>query len=241
MPSHSADYWYLELALANCKAAFAQLKSDMDTFVARQPTDFEVERNAMWAQMRPLNAHLSDAELHKYIQGQIDMAADPQYQFQNRFSEAFSAQAVSIVVLSHALCEAFINAALALGLHHASKNGVFSLIEKTEIKEKLINGPSTFLESYLLPKSGALFENLSSLSKERNAFTHHKIGLKNDDGQVIHERNKSTQIRMDSNGTKKIEKYLDLPFALLKNLCDQTTDTSLRFRFECLASRRLRP
>lgn len=191
----------------------------------------------MWSQMRPLNPHLSDAELHKYIQKQLDLAADPQYQFANKFSDVFSAQVVPIVIFSHALCEAFINAALALGLHHASKDGVFSLTEKTEIKEKWVNGPTIFLESYSLPKGGAIFETLSALCKERNAYTHHKIGLVNDAGHVIHERNKFARILVDGSGTKKIEKYLNLPFSLLKNLCVQTTDTDLRFRFEGIASR----
>ena len=238
MPSYSADYQHLELALENCKTTFEQFKSDMGSYIARPPTDFEVERNIMWTQMRPLNAHLSDTELHKFIQDQIDMAAEPNYQFFNKYSDLFSAQVISIIFISHALCEALINAALSLGLHHVSKDEVFSLIEKSEIKEKWAIAPAIFLQSYELPKGGAIYENLSALCKERNAYTHHKVGLTNDEGQVIHQRNKFARILMDSSGTKKVEKYLNLPFVLLNHLCDQTTDSSLRFSFECLVSRR---
>lgn len=236
MPSYSADFRYLEMALVGCKPTFEQLKTEMNNFVARTRSDFEVERRKMWETMRPLNAHLSDQELNKFIQNQIDSAADPRHKFVNKFSEPFSAQAISIVVLSHALCEAFINAALALGLHHVSKDDIFSLIEKADVKEKWVSGPSIFLESYVLPKGGQTFENLTTLCKIRNSYAHHKIGLFSSNGGVVHDRNKLSRFRMDARGIKNIETYFALPFELLKNLCTHTTDLSLQFTFETLAS-----
>ena len=125
MGSHSAQYWFIQAALSAHAKSFADLEARMDSFQALPLAAFEHERQQMWTQMRPLNEGKSDEDLGRYIDSQISQGHAADMQYLDAFLQPFAAEAIAITVLAHALAEAIINAALALGLEHVGKTALF--------------------------------------------------------------------------------------------------------------------
>jgi hypothetical protein len=78
-------------------------------------------------------------------------------------------------MLSHALCEAAINAILALGLTQINSQELFAGVEKKNIIYKWLDAPKILFLNYELPKGTALFGTLKYLTAQRNSFVHSKI------------------------------------------------------------------
>ncbi len=128
----------------------------MDAFQSLPLAAFEHERQRMWHQMRPINEGKSDEDLWRFIDSQISHGRSADMQYLDAFLEPFAAEAIAITVLAHALAEATINAALALGLEHVGKTELFHVLEQANVKHKWTAGPQSFLPAYRLQKSVAL-------------------------------------------------------------------------------------
>lgn len=229
MPSHSAQYWFIEFALAAHARSFDLLEKQMDAFRPLPLETFQPEWQRMWDQMRPINPGMSDEQLKHFIDSQIAAGRSDQMQYLDAFLEPFAAGAIAITVLSHALVEATINAALALGLAHVGKSSLFLLLEQANVKHKWTVGPQSFLSNYAFPKSDALFEGLSSLCRRRNAYVHSKITLRDQDNQVLVPGSPDTSISIDKDARLLLHRFLSLPYELHQHLVRQIEDQSLRF------------
>ena len=106
-------------------------------------------------------------------------------QFTSQFMERFTAEQVAITIIAHALCEAIINAILAIGLSSRGQEDLFPLLERSSLKDKWTIAPRTFLPAYALSKSDIqYYKALSVLCKKRNALVHSKITLRDEDSST---------------------------------------------------------
>ena len=119
----SADYLHIDVALKSLWPPFTEIVAEMDAFVPRPLTDYGEERHRQFENYRRLNPSKSDESLAKFVDDQIAFAASERVQFSDRFSDRFMTQYVLVALLSHALCEAAINAILAIGLVHSTTTG----------------------------------------------------------------------------------------------------------------------
>jgi hypothetical protein len=175
--SHTADYSYIEFALKARWAAYEQLAAEFDNFVPREIADFSEYRTSELARLKELNPTSTEASLLELIDGQIAARVSLPMQFHLKFSDTIMSEYVTIAFLSHALCEAVINAILAIGLSVANAPELFEMLERSDIKEKWCVGPKSFHPPYVLPKDGSLFQTLQHLTRQRNALVHYKIEL----------------------------------------------------------------
>jgi hypothetical protein len=234
--SHSATYWFIELALEESAQRFVQLKSEMEDFVPRTRQAYVVEEKQELDRLIVLNPNSSES-LQEFVKSQFDSKSSEKFQIQSQFGDRMASLAVSTVVLSHSLCEAVINAALAIGLLETCKKELFGILETANLKLKWTAGPKTFIEKYEFLKSNALYEKLHTLCKMRNVIVHSKITVRDENSDKIIEGSEEFKVRLDASGWREMEEFLQLPYILLRYLCDQVVDQSLKFRFECLLNR----
>jgi hypothetical protein len=232
MTSHTAQYWFIELALSAHARSFSRLEAQMEAFQPLPLEAFQSEWQQMWSQMRPLNPEKSDEDLKRYIDSQIAAGRSEQMQYLDAFMEPFAAEAIAITVLSHALVEATINAVLAIGLAYVGKPDLFSILEQANVKHKRIVGPQAFLPGYTFPQSDSLFEGLSALCRCRNTYVHSKITLRDEGNNVLIDGSSDGGLSIHENGRKWLRRFLLLPYELHRHLHTQIQDKSLRFQVE---------
>jgi hypothetical protein len=230
MATHTASYWFIEIALEAHAKSFSALEARMDAFEPLPMEAFHDEWQRMWDQMRPINKGMSDEDLKRFIDSQFALGKSKQMQYMNAFLKPFTAEMIAITVLSHALVETTINALLALGLENSQKEQLFHMLEKAEVKKKWIFGPQAFLPDYILPKSIALHESLSILCRRRNAYAHSKITLRDGSDQVLLPGSAPHSISINEDSRKLMHRFLTLPYDLHRHLLYQIADKSLRFK-----------
>ena len=206
----------------------------MDEFQPLPLDAFQNERDEMWTQMRPLNAHLTDGALKDFIDSQIQSGRSDQMQFMDKFIEQYASESIAITVLSHTLVEAIINAALILGLEHSGKTDLFLILESANVKNKWSLGPKSFLPNYSLPTSEALFGTLPVLYKLRNAYVHSKITLRDEAEQVVWRGSIDDSLSLSPEGRNRLHGFFSLPYDLHQHRLKQVDDATLRFRLKHL-------
>lgn len=175
--THTADYSYIDVALKARWAAYEQLAAEFENFVPREIGDFSKYRESELTRLKELNPTSDDSSLLELIDGQIAAHASLPMQFHLKFSDRIMSEYVTVAFLSHALCEAAINAILAIGLSVANAPELFEMLERSDIKEKWCVGPKSFHPLYALLKDDSLYQTLQHLTRQRNAFVHYKIEL----------------------------------------------------------------
>lgn len=175
--THTADYHFIDTALKARWMPFSDLVAELNAFVPKTVADFAEYRQEKLAYLQGLNPTSSQESLLEFIDVQIRAHSEPGTQFWLKFSDRIMAEYVTVAFLSHALAESAINAILAIGLARTGAEDVFALLERVDIKEKWLSGPKAFHPAYTLPKSGALFQTLQHLTRQRNAFVHYKVEL----------------------------------------------------------------
>jgi hypothetical protein len=183
--SYSIDYVHIETALKARWAPFNELVNEMNVFEPDPISAFDKRRKLEMDRLKKLNPNSPEKELAVIVDGQIAFAANPNEQFNRRFSERFMAEYVTVAFLSHALCEAAINTVMAVGLACTKNIELFTLLERAEIKEKWRLAPKALSPTYNFPKGSALEETLSFLNKQRNALVHYKVQMHIDGEEVL--------------------------------------------------------
>lgn len=239
MPSYTTQYWFIQVALSAHEKSFTELEARMDAFRPLPLEAFQHEWQRLWDQMRPINEGKSDEDLKRFIDSQISTGRSEEMQYLDMFLEPFAAEAIAITVLSHALVEATINAALALGLANVGKTDLFLVLEQANVKHKWTAGPQSFLPSYTMPKSDSLYEGLSTLCRRRNAYVHSKITLRDESNQVLLPGSSEPGLSMDGASRRLMHRFLELPYDLHQYLLNQIVDGSLRFKLEHILRRRV--
>lgn len=222
----SCEYFYIDKALKSLWQPFNDLVKEMDAFVPRPVTDYEPERREMLERLRSLNPEKSDELLlDQFVNPSIDCAASERVQFADQFSDHFMTQYIMVAFLSHALCEAVINAILAIGLAQTNSMDLFPILEKANVKEKWHFGPKSFLPTYELKCGTALSETLSHLIKRRNALVHYKIDLHVGD-EVKLKGSKFERLSFQDN-IKWMRRFFSLPYDLSAHASMQLRDFAI--------------
>jgi hypothetical protein len=237
MSTYTTQQRFIEHALSAHSRSFAQLELQMDAFEPLPLESFQNNWQQMWDQMRPINDGTSDEQLTGFIDSQIAIRSSEKMQYIDKFLEPFAAEAVAITILSHALAEATINAALALGLAHVGKASLFLLLERANIKHKWTVGPQSFLSTYTLPRSEAIYACLTTLCRRRNSYVHSKITLRDEVNHVLVAGSADTGISIGHETRTMLHRFLSIPYDLHLHLMRQIEDRSLRFILEDLLNR----
>lgn len=173
----TVDYQHIDVALKSFWKPFIELMNEMNSFVPRPLSDFHEERKSWSESTRKLNANMSDEEIRKDVERRIKTSGSTHWQFFTKFSDRFMTMYVTVTLLSQALCEAEINAILAIGLHENGLADQFAKIERADIRKKWLELPKMFCPQYKLDKDTELYKTLNHLIEERNVWMHHKIEL----------------------------------------------------------------
>ena len=167
---HTAHYTYIDETLRARWSNFIALEQEMAAFVPKPMEDFSAKRDAELERLRMLNPDAPVAELAAFVDRQIGFFASSDWQFRESFDQRHMTEYVTVIMLSHALSEALINAVLAIGLAHAESVELFPLLEKADFKQKWLFGPKSFSPLYVFPVGSGLHETLTILSRQRNAL-----------------------------------------------------------------------
>jgi hypothetical protein len=175
--SHTMEYHHIDQALRSNWSNFNTLRAEMNSFQPRALDSFQDLYNSELERIKALNPKSMVEDIERLVRGQIEAQARPDWQFFQAFDARLMTQYVTVVMLSHALCEALINAALAVGLARANTTDLFQVLDKADFKQKWLTAPKALLASYEFPKSNAIYESLVKLARQRNSLVHHKVQL----------------------------------------------------------------
>lgn len=210
--SHSADFLYIEHALQDAWEPFIQLEDEMTNFKPKSIDEYDDFKESELNRLQELNPSKTREDLLVHVQTQIDYMSSFDSQFYSRFDRRHMNQYITVISLSHSLCEALINTALAVGLNHVGATDLFQLLEKNDLKKKWVYGPKSFCPEYSFPIGGALHESLVNLIKFRNALVHYKVEFTVDDSKLLD----GVCFRRDSYKEERVwlRRYFSLPYDL---------------------------
>ncbi len=227
---YSASYTYIDVALRSQWSVFCVLENEMEIFTPKPIEEFEAYRKAEIERMQILNPDALIEELTAFVDNQIKYASSHDMQFRERFDKRFMTEYVNVVMLSHSLCEALINAVLAIGLANIESTELFLLLEKADFKQKWLYGPKSFAPSYQFPHGTGLHETLVTLSRQRNALVHYKIELKVDNIKVL--EGSDFQRKRYEEERRWIRRYFSLPYDLAEFVHRSIHQVPLMFLFD---------
>lgn len=212
----SVHYEHIHVALKSFWKPFNDLLDEMSEFRPRPLSDFNSERQSLCAHIRSLNPTMSDEEIRSHADRQINSSKSEYWQFQSLFSERFMTMHVTITLLSHALCEAEINAFLAVGLFEKGLIDEFTKIEKNGLRHKWLEGPRKYCSQYVLDKNSALYETLDHLCNQRNSWMHHKSELYTDEKKIL--EGSELLMRPYMEDARWLKRFFSLPYDLAEHL-----------------------
>jgi hypothetical protein len=191
--SHTMEYQHIDQALRSNWSPFQKLQAEMESFQPRPLESFQELYESEVRRITALNPKGDRNEIENIVRHQINSMADPGWQFYRAFDSRLMSQYVTVVMLSHALCEALINVLLAIGLTNSNTTELFSILDKADFKQKWLTAPKALNSSYEFPKSTAIYESLVKLACQRNALVHYKVqvhvnGVKALDGSGFERR-----------------------------------------------------
>lgn len=225
--TYSGGIAYLRYALDEHSRSLCQLRMAMDSFVPLPMEAFAEKRLAEIHRVKAINPPENADQIEEMVNRDFYIGYSPELQFWQRFEKEFPAVMVMITLTSHALCEAVINADLAIGLHYVGKSKLFSVLEKSSLLDKWTSAPLKFNDLYKLSKSGKMFETLKALCKLRNTLTHQKIQLQNENGETVYAGNQAGTISMEPKDRLQLGCFTILPYALQAHMLSQLDGTPL--------------
>ncbi len=184
----TAEYRHLEVALKSYWGPFVELTDEIEAFVPQPLSAFTDTINRLSENIQESNPQMSSEEAYRLAVQRISSSHSSGMQAYSLFSDRLMTLQVTVTLISHALCEALINALLAAGHYEQRTHEKFPDIQKMDIKDKWVNGPKEYCPKYDLPKGSALYETLNHLCKQRNSWMHHKSHLHVGDEKVIEGR-----------------------------------------------------
>jgi hypothetical protein len=208
----SAGFLHIDQALRSRWAGFALLESEIQKFVPRPRTAYAEQEAAALARDIEANPHIPVEDLEANVKKEIDFLASNSWQVQELFEDRHMTEYVTVVLLSHGLCESLINAILAIGLAHAGIPDVFELLERSDIKNKWLHGPKSFKPSYVLPSGTGIYQTLVKLTRQRNAIVHYKIDVSVGGQNVISGSKPDRESYAEE--LKWIRRFFSLPYDL---------------------------
>lgn len=208
----TAEYRHLEVALKSYWGPFVELTNEIEAFVPQPLPAFTDKINRLSENIQESNPQMLSEEAYRLAVQRISSSHSPEMQSYSLFSDRLMTLQVTVTLISHALCEALINALLAAGHYEQRSHEHFSEIQKANITDKWVNGPKEYCPKYDLPKGSALYETLNHLCKQRNSWMHHKSHLHVGDEKII-EGSQLFNLPYEES-VRWMERYFSLPFDL---------------------------
>ena len=202
----------------------------MASFIPKPAEDYKVRKDKEVGRLKILNPDAPLYELEAIVNGQFDVIASEQWQFHERFDQRHMTEYVIVSMLSQALCEALINAILAIGLSSKGIPDFFSIVEKTEFRKKWLIGPKCFYPGYEFPTGGGMHETLNSLVKDRNALMHHKIELEMNGKKVL--KGSRFDRKEYAQEISMLRRYFSLPYDLAAYIRNSDLEPKMLLLFE---------
>jgi len=227
---HTAHYTYIDEALRARWSTFVALEQEMAAFVPKPIEEFQAQHEAEVERLRVLNPDAPVAELAAFVDRQVDFRASRDWQFHERFDQRHMTEYITVIMLSHALSEALINAILAIGLAHAESAELFPLLEKADFKQKWLFGPKSFAPTYLFPHGGDMHETLTVLARQRNALVHHKIELRVGEKKVL--EGSGFERKSYEEEQRWLRRFFSLPYDLSQFARESIRDVPLMLLFD---------
>lgn len=156
---------------------FIDLEEEMKAFQPRTLESYHDLYMTEVSRIAALDPKRGQSAIEHLVNERIKFQAQPNWQFQEAYDDRIMGQYVTVVMLSHALCEALINAILAVGLAKTKSTELFAVLDKVDFKQKWLTAPKVLDSTYEFPKGIAMYESLVKLTKQRNALVHHKVQL----------------------------------------------------------------
>jgi hypothetical protein len=179
----TAEHRLISDVLRSLWHEYVELKNEIDNFVPRPLEDYEGEYQVLrsrWVEMNPGQPVEPIEEMARQ-----SIAVGFKHQFSEKFSNRTMKLFVSVVFMSHALCEALINQILILRFHDESISEIYEVWERAKFMDKWLLAPKSFLPSYNFDKSGQIYQSLKTLVEQRNTYTHYKPMIEVE-GKVIY-------------------------------------------------------
>lgn len=234
--SFTAQHIHIEDALAEGARHFDVLEREIRAFTPRSLDDFAAERERRLQHMLQLNPTSSVEDITHLVDQQFQFVSSPEYQVLNKFYNRWAAAHITLTTLSHALCEASINASLALLMAHRELAQTFPLVERSPLKKKWTLAPKLLEPSYELPADSVLVRDLSQLIADRNALAHSKISLNYNGKDVL--KGEEAHISLDGESADRLWRFAALPYKLQSHLEERLRTTENFFAVRGLLHRR---
>lgn len=227
--SISGDLLTIEVALVWQAKMVAELFADMAAFQPVPEDQYKPPRPMFWCDGAS-EAEL--AEMEQQILAEDPPDHSPEGQFYDAFFERLQALSVTVILTSHALCEATINGAMALAKAHG-RVGDLEPLSKSTFARKWLSGPASFIPKYRL--GAPLEKRLWELQRVRNRVAHSNVEVLDDEPECCPDCDEccfdpAAQLRCQMS-------FVRLPFLLLEALCDQVKDADLRFSLQILLTK----
>jgi hypothetical protein len=182
---YSGEHEFLNRALKSKWASFSEIVAEMNSFVPRPISDYSEEYEAQLKETRKNNPQATEEQITEWVKRDMSFFSSAWYQAFKLFYGRFEAEYATIIILSHALCEAIINMILALGLANKGTTHLFPMLERRDIQQKFRRGPKYFSPTYSLSPSSSIFQTLKYLTAQRNALVHLKIQVEVNGEEVL--------------------------------------------------------
>lgn len=216
----TAEFENISVALKSLWEPFNQLREEIASFVPRTLSEYDDERKIRSANIKNLNPNSTDEEIQTSVERSIESSQRPDWQFFTKFHNRIMTMDVTVTLLAQALCEAEINAILAIGFHGIGLAEQFVKIQKSDIRTKWLEHPKNFCPKYELNKDSELYRTLDHLIEHRNSWMHHKIHLSVGEEKVI--EGSKLQVGTYQEKMYWLSRYFSLPYDLASHAYSYT-------------------
>ncbi|MGJ7914803.1 hypothetical protein ACI48D_04890 [Massilia sp. LXY-6] len=224
----TAEHRYISDVLRSLWHEYVELRNDMATFSPKPIEDYEDEYQAARSDLIARNPHQPVESMEEMARQGIQIAY--QNQFSEKFSNRMSKLFVSVLFMSHALCEALINQILILRFHDENISELYEVWERAKFEDKWLLAPKSFLPSYNFDKSGQIYQTLKELVAQRNFYTHYKPMIEIE-GKVIYGKERKRKTFEES--MRLINSFISLPY----DLCILSSILMKDFSYQILLNR----
>lgn len=207
--SMTAEHRFISDVLRSLWREYAQLKNEIHNFEPRPLEDYEGEYQAIRSKLVALNPGEPVGIMEEMARRSV--ALGYKHQFSEKFSNKISKLFVSVLFMSHALCEALINQILILRFHDENISELYEVWERAKFMDKWLLAPKSFLPNYKFDKSGQIYQSLKELIEQRNFYTHYKPMIEIE-GKVIY--GKETKSKSFVELMEWIGLFISLPYDL---------------------------
>lgn len=221
----SADYYLMESVLKALWQSFEELSDEIRSFVPKSIKEIREENKQKLIDIWMKRSGKSAEDIDDFVEQQLAAQSSIQAQFSYKFENKFMIQYVTLIFMSHSLCEAIINAILATGFFENGLAKKFAAIERKSVVEKWLKAPQEFCPTYELKRESPLFETLEHLTQQRNSLTHYKINLQAGD-EIIYEGSGFQHLPFQENA-QWMRRFFSLPYDLAAHAFKQIPQNSV--------------